>query len=103
MTLKNKDWALDKIKKCLALFAKSTGNEAETALRQAKALMEKYGLSDADVKISHITQTTIDAGKGSRNPPLWQTNLSGLCAKIFNCKRIISYRLDYNKNGILER
>ncbi|PIA66345.1 hypothetical protein CDR19_15110, partial [Ectopseudomonas toyotomiensis] len=34
--------ALDKVKKCLALANSSNPNEAAAAMRQARAMMEKY-------------------------------------------------------------
>ena len=45
----NKEDVIKKIKKCLRLSASSNEHEAETALRQARALMEKYGIDDAEM------------------------------------------------------
>lgn len=33
---------LEKIRKCMAMASSATGNEAETALRQARKLMEMH-------------------------------------------------------------
>ena len=38
----SRERALEKIKKCLALAESPNPNEAESALRQARKLMEKY-------------------------------------------------------------
>ncbi|MFD1260445.1 MULTISPECIES: DUF2786 domain-containing protein [Entomomonas] len=87
-----KDWAIDKIKKCLALYAKSTGNEAETALRQAKSLMEKYGLNETDIKLDDIKECDEAIGTGSGNIPQWITSLATVVAYCFNCQVIFSYK-----------
>lgn len=99
---KDRDWALNKIKKCLALFAKSTGNEANTALRQAKALMQKYGIDEADPKLNNISESFVIIGKGSKNPPQWQSHLAGVCARAFDCRTIMFNKYDYTRKGNLE-
>ena len=88
-----KDWAVDKIKKCLALYAKSTGNEAETALRQAKSLMEKYGLNETDIKLDDINECDETIGTGYGNIPQWITSLAVVVAYCFNCQVIFSHKL----------
>ena len=44
----NRDQALRKVMACLRMAGSSNPTEAATALRQARALMEKYGLNEAD-------------------------------------------------------
>lgn len=62
---------LDKIQKCLALSKSPNEHEAAAALRQAQKLMEKHGITDADLGAigygSEKVDTTIQVGKGRRN------------------------------------
>lgn len=97
---KDRDWVLNKVKKCLALAAKASGNEAETALRQAKALMEQYDLSETDLELSDIKETVLATGKTRKNPPQWQSHLAGVCAKAFNCRILFFNGLDFKKGMI---
>ena len=45
---------LNKIKKCLALTASDNPGEAAAALRQAKKLMDKHGITEAHVKLAEV-------------------------------------------------
>lgn len=58
---------LDKIQKCLALSKSANEHEAAAAMRQAQALMRKYGVTDAELGTIGYTcesvKTTIQAGK----------------------------------------
>lgn len=55
------DHILRKIQKCLALSKSDNAREAATAIRQARALMDKYGVTEEQVEISSIIKET--AGK----------------------------------------
>ncbi len=46
--------ALDKIKKLLRLAASDNPHEAAAAMRQARALMEKYRLEESDIQLSEV-------------------------------------------------
>jgi len=50
----NRAAALRKILACLRLAKSSNPNEAASALRQARAMMEKYGLTEDDALASEI-------------------------------------------------
>lgn len=102
-TKKSKEWALSKIKKCLALFAKGSGNEATTALRQAQALMHEYGISNEDVQLSDINEAYVDIGLGFKKPPQWRSNLAGVSARIFDCRILLSYYHHINSKGLVEK
>lgn len=45
----DKKAAIEKIRKCLALAKSANEHEAAAALRQAQALMRKYGVEDGDI------------------------------------------------------
>lgn len=78
---------LEKIKHCLALSKSSNEHEAATALRQAHALMQKYGLSEDDITALEIEMAggqTIVAMK----PPLYQLALAQVIAEVFGCRPV---------------
>ena len=79
------DRILDKIKKCLALAGSSNPNEAETAWRQARKLMDTYRLEMKDIHASEACTTRQSVGK---RPPVWLLALAQACAKAFNCRVI---------------
>lgn len=83
----NKKEAIEKIKKCLALSASSNEHEAETALRQAQALMAKHGIYEADMLAAGVSETYAKSG-ALRQPPNWESRLAGRVANAFGCNII---------------
>lgn len=82
---------LSKIKKCLALSASSNPNEAATALRQAKALMDKHGVASHHVTMSDIGEFSSKSNTMARDKPAqWESNLAVIVGKAFGCKVIVS-------------
>ena len=82
---------IDKISKCLRLSESCNPNEAGAALRQARRLMEKYDVSEAQLQAAQMEESS--ATKGLRfNPPLWALALSDIVAKAFDCKVLIARR-----------
>jgi hypothetical protein len=90
----DQDRILDKIKKCLEMAKSKTANpnEAEIALRQARALMDKYSLEMGDVLASMAGEYKTMAGSDG-DPPAWRVRLAQVCALAFGCKVIISTSL----------
>lgn len=82
-----KNEAIEKIKKCLALSASSSENEAETALRQAQALMAKFGIDEADMLAAGVSEAYAKAG-ALRQPANWESRLAGRVADTFGCNII---------------
>ncbi|WP_312929123.1 DUF2786 domain-containing protein [Stutzerimonas nitrititolerans] len=79
--------ALEKIKKCLRLAASSNPHEAAAAMRQARALMEKYQVGEVDVLMADVLE--VGARSGSKvKPPQWEANLAGTIAKAYSCRVI---------------
>lgn len=77
--------AIDKIKKLLRLAASDNPHEAAAAMRQARALMEKYRLEDSDVQLSDVYECA--ARSGSKiTPPQWEANLVGAVSQAYACK-----------------
>ena len=87
----------EKIKKCLALSASSNEHEAEAALRQARALMEKHGIDDEDMLAYEASEQCAKAG-AKRNPVNYECALAGKVAGAFGCK-VIFKRGFWNRPG----
>jgi hypothetical protein len=77
----------EKIKKCLALSASSNEHEAEAALRQARALMEKYGIDHADILAYEACEESVKAGARNK-PSSWESRLAAKIADAFDCRLI---------------
>lgn len=92
---------LRKIKHCLALSASANEHEAATAMRQARKLMQKYRLSDLDVKLSDVTKTTSESARAYL--PAWERDLATIVAQAFNCKAYTHGKWDDDAKGRRER
>ncbi len=76
-----------KIAKCLALANSDNAAEAETAKRQANALMEKYNLTNGDIAAANVHEKHSKSG-GMYNPPLYLCSLSNVVARAFGCEAV---------------
>lgn len=63
------------------------------ALRQAEALMRKYGISEQDIHSLQVNEISASSG-GYYNPPYWALALSELIAEAFDCRVYIARRKD---------
>lgn len=88
----DKDTALDKIKKLLSLAKSDNPNEAESALRQARKLMDQHRLEMNDVHASEASESAMDTGT-TGIPPSWMIRLAQTCSDAFGCEIIISSTL----------
>jgi len=77
-----------KIAKCLALANSSNPAEAETAKRQADALMRKYSLSVADVGAAQVREVSSKKLKKTSRQPIYLSQLAAVIAEAFGCKGI---------------
>ena len=89
--LMDKHKIISKIQKCLRLAESGNPNEAALALRQAEALMRKYGVSEQDIHTLAINEISASSG-GYYNPPYWALALSELIAEAFDCRVYIARR-----------
>ncbi|WP_165010837.1 DUF7168 domain-containing protein [Neisseria yangbaofengii] len=80
----DKEKALDKIKKCLALSKSANEHEAAQALKQAQALMKKFELTEAEIGLSEISEEMSDR-KVALKLAKWQWNVAHLVADVFGC------------------
>jgi hypothetical protein len=85
--------AIEKIKKCLALSKSANEHEAATAIRQARALMEKFKVSDFEMMTAEIYESTTKAG-AKKKPTLWESALAGATSRAFGCELtfVMGYR-----------
>lgn len=87
------DSILRKIKRCLALARSSNPNEAATALRQAKALMARHGVTREDVAASDVGSHVSWAGAG-KTPPVHIAMLANMVADAFGVEIVYSPMFD---------
>lgn len=83
----DKQSAIEKIRKCLALAKSANEHEAAAALRQAQALMRKYGVEDGDILTADVSEARAKAGAKTK-PVKWESQLSSAVADAFGCRKI---------------
>ncbi len=82
------DKIITKICKCLRLSESANPNEAAAALRQAIAMMRKYGISQDQVLKPDIQESCATTKK--KHIPYWLIALANLVAEGFLCKVFIA-------------
>lgn len=93
----NRDEALRKIKKCLAMSRSANEDEAATALRQAQKLMEQFKLEDTDISLMDVGEAKARASSTAANA--WELRLVRLIADAFGCEQFAQITGDYNGAG----
>lgn len=83
----DRDTALQKIKKCLALAGSSNPNEAATAMRQAQKLMEQFDISDVDVSLADVKEAAQKARSSTVSS--WEALLARVISDAFSCESFI--------------
>lgn len=78
-----RDTALLKIKKCLALAGSSNPNEAAAAMRQAQKLMAMFGLNETDISLAEVVESAARARMTSLVN--WEVIMSRIVADAFGC------------------
>lgn len=76
----NRSQAIEKIKKCLRLSKSANEHEAAQALKQAQILMQKFGITDIDVHLFEIKESSL---KVPLSIPKWQHWLFAVCRRAF--------------------
>lgn len=84
-----REQAIRKVLACLRLASSSNPTEAATALRQARTLMSKYGLTEDDALAAEIHD--LDAKTGFRGGELPQSLLwlAGMVASGYRCRVVM--------------
>lgn len=80
----NREQALSKIKKCLALAKSANAHEAAAAMRQAQKLMAEHALDLASVELSDVVEERARAAMNSM--PNWEVRLANLVGDAFGCR-----------------
>jgi hypothetical protein len=86
---KDNEKIINKIKKCLALSRSANEHEAEAALRQARKLMDAYGVTDLDIEAAEAQEQRSRAG-AKKKPANWEAALANRIAAAFGCRLIFS-------------
>jgi hypothetical protein len=81
----DRDKILRRIQKCLNLAASSEPHEAAAALRQAKALMDKYGIHEAEAAFADIGEAGAKSS-GKTAIPAWEANLATAVGESLGCR-----------------
>lgn len=82
----NREDAIKKIRKCMAMAQGASGVEAAAALRQAQALMAQHQLDEQGVQLASVKEASV---KAQLQPIVnWEANLANLVADGFGCELI---------------
>lgn len=93
----NRDDALKKIKKCLALGRSANEHEAAAALRQAQKLMEQFDLREQDVSLADVHEVKVKACSTAAN--VWELHLVNVITDAFGCETFGQLQGRYNDAG----
>jgi hypothetical protein len=85
----DKDTALRRIRKCLALSASNEPEEAAAAMRQAQKLMEQFNIEHPELQASTASHQWVKSRAKAR-PPLYEVHMANVLAKGFGCDLIFS-------------
>lgn len=86
----DRNTALRKIQACLRLAASSNPNEAAAALRQARKLMDEFGLTEADAAAAEIRGCDAPTRSQGAMPTRSVTQLINLVARGFRCEALVT-------------
>jgi hypothetical protein len=84
-----RDQAISKIKKCLALGRSSNEHEAAAAMRQAQKLMEAFNVDATDVELSEVCEARAKAPM--QTAVVWDIELGFMISEAFGCKTFVSF------------
>lgn len=96
----DKETAINKIRKCLALAGSSEPNEAAAALRQAQKLMQQFGIDHPELLAAGIGEEWAKAG-ASKSPPKYEAQLAWIIGQAFNCSPVFSPRVNTARTALV--
>lgn len=91
--------ALRRIKKCMALSKSANDNEASVALRQAQSLMRTYDVTELDVAAADIAAEGVKSLTATRNSAGWEMRLARLLSKAFGLEHYLQRGAFYAPRG----
>jgi len=92
----DRDKIIDKICKCMRLSESCNPNEAAMAIRQARNMMKKYGISESQVITSAVREASVDSGIDYK-PPFWVLALSNIVGQAFGCRAFLTKKDGENR------
>lgn len=95
----DKQTAIDKIRKCLALGKSSEPHEAAAALRQAQKLMEQFGIDQPELMAAGVSEGWAKSG-ATKTPTRYEVMLASTIASAFSCGLVFCRRLTKTASGI---
>lgn len=95
----DRETALQKIRKCLALAKSSEPHEAAAAMRQAQKLMQQFGIEHPEIQAASISEEWSRSG-ASKTPPRFEVHLASLICDTFGCAMIFKRQLSKSQCAI---
>lgn len=92
----DKETALRKIEKCLALSKSSEPHEAARALQQAQALMRQFDIEYPELLAAGVTQEW-SKSKSVKKPSDYEVTLATIVAAAFGCVLVFDRKWHINK------
>lgn len=80
---------MDRIRKCLALGKSDNPNEAAAAMRRAKMLMDKHGLSAVGEDV--FAMSSKETRSKNAKHPMWEAALASTVGQAFGCTAYLGY------------
>lgn len=88
----DKETAIKKIQKCMALAKSSEPHEAAAALRQAQKLMEQFGVEHPELLAAGVSEEWSKSAS-SKTPSRYEVHLASMVCDVFGCDLMFSRRL----------
>lgn len=88
----DKETAIKKIQKCMALAKSSEPNEAAAALRQAQKLMQQFGIDHPELMAANVSEDWSKSAS-SKKPSSYEVNLASMVCSLFGCDLMFSQRI----------
>lgn len=92
----DRDTALRKIQKCLALSKSSEPHEAARAMQQAQALMRQFEIEHPELQAIGV-QSQWQKSRATRKPPSYEVMLARVVANAFSCDMLFDYQWHNSK------
>lgn len=89
----DKEAAIKKIHKCLALASSSEPHEAAAAMRQAQTLMKQFGVEHPELLAAEVSEDWAKSS-ASKTPTRYEVVLASTVAGAFGCDLVFCRRLD---------
>lgn len=95
----DKQTAIGKIKKCLALAKSSEPHEAAAAMRQAQKLIEQFGIEHPELLAAGVGEVWSKSAAASR-PVRYEVALASAVAEAYGCALLFTRRLNRARTDI---